>query len=711
MRRKEVAERKQSDIEHNVLLIGDARKNRAIHDFVSSLSELKEYDKCTSLAKGIYKTNTQDFDIIIIDYFLSDGTALDFLHHQKVMGRANSTVIILMDKPSYPMSLCAYRKGANQVIVKDQDKHYLHLLEKVMNRIFKLNKMEFSNSCKNLNINHALIGLDLSCKVNFLNSAAVGYLGKSLTEVMGKDLFDVLPRMDLSIKELISECLQLAKWAKQPQPIGRVSLANIESNLVKVELMVYPIFLNDKEISGFILSMQESAWGETQRENNEKQYYDALTGVFSREGLLNRLNQVIVYSGRYHQNCAIIHIDVDGFKAINDALGHSAADELLKMIANRISHLTRDVDVVSRVGADEFILVAPNIQRPQNAARIADKIMRAFKQPFSLNEVQHFLTLSIGIALYPNDANSLESILQCANSAKNTAKSNGKNNYQFYKSSLTQEAGHIVSLANDLHIAIEKNQFELYFQPQVDCRDYKVIGLEALIRWNHPQKGMISPALFIPIAEQMGMICEVGRWVMNKSFESVLTFEQQGVTDFVLGINLSVNQFMRESFIDEVEQCLKRYKISPSRIEFEITESIFAHDIPYIIEKLNTLKEMGFQLVMDDFGTGYSCLSYLKDLPLEGIKIDRSFVQSMGGTDKNQYLAIVSAIITLAKQLNIKTLAEGIETIEQAQYLADLGCDHLQGFYFARPLPMQDCLEYLNKHINYDKEQNPPATG
>lgn len=697
---------------YNLLVIGDARKNRPLHDFLANLPKLNRVEKSASLAKGIIKTTSHDFDIIIIiDYFLADGTALDFLHHQKVTRKLNVPVIVLMESPSYPMSLCAYRKGASQVIIKDNQKNYLIMLQKVLARLFKLNKIELSHSVKKVNINHALIGLDLSYNVNFMNSAAAGYFGKSLSEVMNKNLFDVFPQIELSIKELILECLHLAKWAKQPQPIGRINFADIDNDIAKVDLMIYPIFLNENEISGFVLSMQESSAIESKNDVNEIKNFDSLTGVYNREGLINRLNQILVYCGRYHQNCALIHIDVDGFKAINDALGHTKADDLLRMIANRISGLIREVDIFSRIGADEFVIVSPNIQTPENAARIADKVMNAFKKPFKIDGLQHFLTLSIGIALYPNDADRLDSILQCANSAKMMAKNNGKNNYQFYKSTLTKEAKNIVLLANDLHVAVRKNQLELFFQPQVNSKDFGLIGLEALLRWRHPTKGMISPALFIPIAEQMGMICEIGRWVIKKSFESIVYFEKQGFQNFLLAVNLSVNQFMRDDFIDDIKQYLKTYKIDPARIEFEITESIFAHDTPYIIDKLNQLKEMGFHLVMDDFGTGYSCLSYLKDLPLEGIKVDRTFVQCMDSQNKNQHIAIISAIITLAKQLGIKTLAEGIETIEQAHYLMDLGCDDLQGFYFSRPLPMEDCLEYLAAHRDRDENLQPPAVG
>ncbi len=683
---------------YRILVIGESVSSQALGKKLVEHPDIEAIITSADLSESCRISVEQKIDIIIVDFFLKDGTALDCLQHQSLTNKQNKAVIVLIESASYPMIFCAYRKGAHQVVVKDKSQQYIGLIQKIISRLYKYQDNDSNAPGARVNINHAMIGLDLQYKVKFLNAAAVGYMGKSFSALIGKDMLQVMPGLDKIEQDLIIESLGLAKSTKQPQPIGAIRMASIEHDLAKVDLIVHPIFSKGDTVSHFIVSMQESVMAQGNRATHEwMQNMDSLTGTLNHEAFLNRLNHILLYSERYEQGCAVLHLDVDGFKAVNDALGYALANQLLKMIANRIKGIIREVDVISRVGADEFILVLTHTDKPEDSARLADKIMRVFKAPFMLEGVDHFLTLSIGIALFPSDAKNMESILHCASGALSVAKSKGKNNYQFYKADVTRSATNVVSLANDLHVALERNQFELYFQPQVSVTDFHVIGLEALIRWHHPEKGMISPALFIPIAEQMGMICDIGQWVIEESCRSIVLFEKSGYKDFILGVNLSVNQFMREQFLSEIDECIERYNVSPSRIEFEITESIFAHDSSYIIQKLNMLKAKGFQLVMDDFGTGYSCLSYLTDLPLEGIKIDRAFVQAMDGADKNKFIGIVSAIITLAQQLEIKTLAEGIESLEQAQYLAALGCDHLQGFYFSKPLSMVDCLHYLQK--------------
>ncbi len=679
-------------------MIGKTKTSHDLASVVSGHAAVAQVMTSQDLETSLRMSVTNKIDIVIIDFFLKDGTALDYLQHQSLTNRHHEVVIVLIDNASYPMSFCAYRKGAFQVFIKDEKKLYCNLIQKFITRLCQ-REVEGDNIVgKQVNINHALIGVNLQCQIDFLNTAALGYLSKPFAELIGSNVFQMMSGLGEPEKDLIKDSIALAQTTLQPQPIGSVRFAGIEHDLTKVDLMVHPIFLGKDSLKGFIISMQESVFAQGNRAANEwVQNSDTLTGALNHEAFLNRLHHTLIYSSRYEQSCAILHIDVDGFKTINDALGHELANQLLKMIANRITGLIREVDIIARVGADEFILVLPHTNKPEDSACMADKIMKAFKKPFILEEEQHFLTISTGIALFPQDANNMGNILQCADSALSLAKNKGKNNYQFYKADVTRAATNIVSLANDLHVALEKNQFELYFQPQVSVTDFNIIGLEALIRWHHPEKGMISPALFIPIAEQMGMICDIGFWVIEHACQSITWFESQGYTDFVLGVNLSVNQFMREEFIDEIKACIQRYGVLPERIEFEITESIFAHDTPHIIDKLNILKTMGFQLVMDDFGTGYSCLSYLKDLPLDGIKVDRAFVSSMDGEDKHKFIAIISAIVTLAQQLNIKTLAEGIENFEQAQYLTELGCNHLQGFYFSKPLPAGGCLQFLQQ--------------
>lgn len=477
---------------YNALVIGDSVLNPELIKLLSEHQQIQEVITSCDLATGFCVSVGSQIDIVIIDFFLMDGTALDYLQHQNLQSKHLETVIVLIDKASYPMSLCAYRKGADQVIVKDQKQAYLALIQSAISRLCKRSLNNVDAAGMRVNINHAMIGINLQYQIVFLNEAAAGYLGKTFSELIGKDVCQVIAGLDEAEKELVTENLTLAQSTRQPQPIGCFRLANIDHDLAKVDLMVSPIFLGNDTLSGFIISMQESAIVQGGRAAQERmQNIDAVTGVLNYEALLNRLNTTLSYSAQYKQDCAVLHLDVDGFKAMNDALGHILANQLLKTIAYRIGATIREGDIISRVGADEFIIVLSHTKKAEDSACMADKNMRAFKKPFILEDEKYFLTLSIGIALFPHDATTMENILQCADSAVSLAKSNGKNNYQFYKPDVTREATSVVTFANDLHVALDHNQFELYFQPQVRVGDFAVIGLEALIRWHHPEKGIV----------------------------------------------------------------------------------------------------------------------------------------------------------------------------------------------------------------------------
>jgi diguanylate cyclase (GGDEF)-like protein len=429
---------------------------------------------------------------------------------------------------------------------------------------------------------------------------------------------------------------------------------------------------------------------------------DDLTGLFNRKAFLHRLEHAISYCNRYHTKCAVMFVDLDGFKPINDALGHACGDELILQAANRIQSIVRDSDILARVGGDEFMVLLTHVNHPNDAARVAIKINRALHPPFEINNNKYHITASIGIAIYPNDSSEANKLIQYADCAMSMVKKRGKNDYQYYKSDLNVEAEKMMRISNDLRLAIESNQLQLYFHPQLCAKSGELVGLEALLRWNHPELGMVPPTLFIPIAEEMGFIGNIGQWVLIKACESYLSWQEQGLTDFTVSVNLSIKELQSEYFVERIAQCIEHYPIDPKRLQFEITESIFANDAQAIIDKLHQLKSMGFQIAMDDFGTGYSCLSYLKDLPIDVIKIDRSFVQCLTFQDSQRHRSIIAAIIDLAKRLDMTTLAEGVETEEQAEYLRSIGCEHFQGFLFAKPMPFEETTNYIRKILHND---------
>lgn len=693
----------------NVLVACKRADKDPIVEALISHREINQLYVTDKIAESLKICGDHCIDAIIIDFFMQDGSVLDFLQNNRAVVNARIPILVLSDQNAHALHVCAYRKGAAQVILKDEHNRYIKYLYKYIKKLHDDNILHIPIMQPKMNINNAVICVNKDLDITFLNAAATGYLSATQSNMIGKSILRIVKNVDIAMSRALKEGFRLAQDSHQPQPIGTFKLTKIEHDLSYIEIMLYPILNIHQHIDAYIVNLRERTITNQQDiERYQHHEYDYLTGVLNRESFMSRLNHVLIYCSRYDQNCAIVHLDIDGFKAMNDALGHRLADQLLKEVSKRIKILVRNVDILARIGADEFMLLLSHTNQLQDSARVADKLMQALKEPFVIEQNPYFVTMSVGIAMYPQDADTLDGIIQCANSALRLAKEKGRNNYQFYRPEFTRQATSVIELVNDMHIAMEKQEFDLYFQPQFCAQDQHLIGFEALLRWQHPTKGNISPALFIPIAEQMGMINEIGDWVIQRTCQTMHKLKLAGYTNFIMAINLSVQQLMREDFVDEIIKILAHYDVPAHRIELEITESIFAHDKPLIISKLQALQSAGFHIVMDDFGTGYSCLSYIKDLPLEGIKIDKAFVDELSSDAQSKFKAIISAIITLAQQLNIKTLAEGIESLEQATMLRNLGCDHLQGFLFAKPLSYDETLLFLEEKIEKD---NLSATG
>lgn len=687
----------------NVLVASKRADKDPLIERLVSHREINQLYVTDKIAESLKICSDYCIDLVIIDFFMQDGSVLDFLQNNLAIIDSHIPILVLSEQNAYALHLCAYRKGVAQVIFKDEKNRYIKYLNKYIKKLHDDNIEHIPIMRPKTNINNAVIAVNKDLDIVFMNDAATGYLSVIQEEVVGKSILDIMKNLNNRMSQALKEGFHLTRDSYQPQPIGVFKLTNIEHDFSYIEVMLYPILTAAHTIEAYIINIRERTVANQQISEHYQQHeYDYLTGVLNRESFMSRLNHMLTYSSRYEQNCAILHLDIDGFKAMNDALGHSLADQLLKDVSKRIKTLVRNVDILARIGADEFMLLLSHTNQLQDSARVADKLMQALKAPFIIDDNRYFVTMSIGIAMYPQDADNLDNIIQCANSALTLAKDAGRNNYQFYKPESTRQAASVIELANDMHIAMERQEFDLHFQPQICAKDHHLIGFEALIRWQHPTKGNISPALFIPIAEQMGMINEIGDWVIHRTCQAIREIEIAGYANFIVAINLSVQQLMREDFVNEIISTLEHYDVPAHRIELEITESIFVQDKLMITNKLQALQSAGFHIVMDDFGTGYSCLSYIKDLPLEGIKIDKAFVDELTTEAQSKFKAIISAIITLAQQLNIKTLAEGIETSEQAILLRKLGCDYLQGFLFSKPLSYEETLLFLEEKIDKD---------
>jgi diguanylate cyclase (GGDEF)-like protein/PAS domain S-box-containing protein len=436
---------------------------------------------------------------------------------------------------------------------------------------------------------------------------------------------------------------------------------------------------------------------------NELVNHDPLTGLPNRRLLNELLEHGLRRAGRENHQLALLFIDLDRFKTINDSLGHQVGDKLLHEAATRISICMRDSDIVARFGGDEFVVMMDMIKNPKDAALVAQKIIDALAVEFIIDSKEIFISASIGISVFPRDGDSAESLINAADVAMYQVKNKGKNNHCFYSDDLSKGALERFNMENQLRRALERDQFEVYYQPQVCLLSGDIIGAEALIRWNHPDLGLVSPATFIPVAEETGLIVQIGEWVLRQAALQVMCWIADGYAMQWISVNVSGVQIMRSNFADTVYGILVETDCNPAALELEVTESTVMQNTEYVIETFDRIKQLGLRLAIDDFGTGYSSLSNLKRLPLDKIKIDQSFVRGLPN-DQND-AAIANAIYAMALSLGLSVIAEGVETLAQAEFLKTMGCHEGQGYLYSRPLT---ALAFSQLLAEKKQEKEPP---
>ena len=413
--------------------------------------------------------------------------------------------------------------------------------------------------------------------------------------------------------------------------------------------------------------------------------HDALTELPNRIVLDERIQHAINSSERGSRRFALYFLDLDGFKAVNDSLGHRVGDSLLKELGARLRNNLRKQDLVARFGGDEFVILVEDVADAANAAAIAEKLFDSFAEEFDLLESGLTVSPSIGIALYPENGETIEVLLKNADAAMYQAKAAGRNTYRFFEPTMNLAARRTMQIQRGLYAGLRLNQFSLDFQPKFDCRHGHLLGLEALLRWSHPELGQVSPDEFIPVAERAGLIGRLGQWVVEETCRQIRTWDAEGAARVKVAINLSVNQLSSVDLADDMAAILSQHGVEPERVMFEITESVAMHDTEANIAAVGKLHAMGFDLSIDDFGTGYSSLSYLQKFAVGQLKVDRSFVHALDRKDEKS-MAIVSTIIGLAHSLKMVVVAEGVETSEQLELLIEMKCDQVQGFLLGRPV-------------------------
>jgi diguanylate cyclase (GGDEF)-like protein/PAS domain S-box-containing protein len=438
----------------------------------------------------------------------------------------------------------------------------------------------------------------------------------------------------------------------------------------------------------------------TERRRSEERiqylaYYDGLTLLPNRSLFTQRVDQTLAHARRHDRQFAILFIDLDRFKIVNDALGHDAGDELLQEIAKRLQDCLREDDTVARLGGDEFVVLL-EISDEKHAATVARKILSNIAQALPLGDGEHQVTASVGIAIYPHDGVNHQTLMKHADIAMYLAKEQGKNNYQFYSDTSKDRSVQQLTLESNLRRALRRNEFLLHYQPKMDLNTREITGVEALLRWQHPELGLVLPSRFIPLAEETGLIVPMGKWVLRTACAQIMQWQKQGLSGFPVAVNLSPRQFFDKGLVKDVADIIKETGVDPALLEFEITESMVMYKTGKAIALLTKLKSLGIRLAIDDFGTGYSSFALLKRFPIDTIKIDRSFIKDIPRGIQDS--ALTNAIISMGKALNLKIIAEGVEKKEQMLFLQRNACDEMQGAFFSKPLPGDDIVPLCSQH-------------
>ncbi|WP_096701589.1 EAL domain-containing protein [Magnetospirillum sp. 15-1] len=526
--------------------------------------------------------------------------------------------------------------------------------------------------------------------IEYVNRAFVLVSGYSEDEVLGRN-----PRLLKSGETVASayrdmwHCLSSgATWQ------GELCNRAKDGSLFWEYATISPIRDDDGTVTHF-MAVKENI---TQRKETELQLvhqatHDTLTGLPNRVLLEDRVYHAIEVAKREGGRIGLMFLDLDRFKIVNDSLGHVAGDQLLKVVADRLRHTLRRSDTVARLGGDEFVVVLTHFQSSSELAEVAEKIAAALDEPVELSGHKVHVGASIGIALYPDDGDNFNALMKDADTAMYRAKQKGRNTFCFYDSHMNDEALDRLKLEEALRRALVRGEFQLFYQPQVDLQTGLTSGVEALIRWNSPERGQVSPGLFIPVAEESNLISMIGWWVLEESCRQLAAWREDGLTGLKVAVNVSGRQFLNHALVECISDLMAQYQILPNQLEIELTESTVMAEPDRAIEQLNRLREIGIQVSVDDFGTGYSSLSYLKRLPLSTIKVDRSFVHDVNNQSDNA--AIVSAILGLADALDMSIVAEGVETEGEEQHLKDAGCIKVQGFRYAKPMPADQLAAWM----------------
>src|SRR5450631_4215255 len=700
--------RKDDAMHQTVLLIhDDIGRAKVVKDaLLNSLDGffvVEWVELCSEGLRRLGRDGRERIAAVLVNLFLPDSQGLETFD-RLFKTSPDVPVLVLSSLGHEDTAKQAVQRGAQDYLLEDHLDSYLlpkalrNMLERASNAEALFREKERAQVTLN-SIGDAVVCTDVSGNVTFLNPIAKALAGWPANEAIGQPFADVFRIIDVLDRrravDLMGLVIETNKTLNLPEGSVLIRRDGIES---AIEDSTAPIHDRRGRVSGGVMVFHDvtQARAMAQKMSHLAQY-DYLTDLPNRLLLNDRLTQAISAAHRHQQHLAVLFVDVDRFKHVNDSLGHLIGDKLLLLIAHRLVANVRGSDTVSRQGGDEFVILLSSIAHAEDAALIANKILNSLGKLHRINEHDLQITVSVGIGIYPADGTDAETLVRNADIAMLNAKDNGRNNYQFFKPDMNEHALERQSLESGLRYALEQREFVLYYQPKMDLETQAITGAEALIRWRQPGRGIVLPEKFIPIAEQCGYIVPIGRWVLREACRQIQGWLDAGLAPMPVAINISAVELRSKNFVRGVGAVLEDTGLDPRYLEFELTETALMQDPKSTVAVLKSLQEIGVRLTLDDFGTGYSSLSYLKRFPIDALKIDKSFVRGLciNTGDAN----IVSAVINMGKSFRLRVIAEGVETRQQFLRLQAQQCAEGQGYYFQAPVAANEFGKLLKSAL------------
>jgi diguanylate cyclase (GGDEF)-like protein/PAS domain S-box-containing protein len=657
----------------------------------------------TSLAEGLERLKSDGISVVLLDLFLSDSQGIETF--DKLLRAAPRVpILILSALVDEDMARQAVRRGAKDYLLKGNLGTYS--LPQTLRNIVERSSLEESafvemeRSRVTLDsIGDAVLSIDMTGTVTYLNRVAEHLTGWPQREAVGQPLAQIFQIIDGVTREPAPDPMATAIQQHRTVSLTRnCVLIRRDGQESAIEDATAPICDSAGETTGAVIVFRDiDAARASALEMSRLAQHDPLTDLPNRSLLTQRLTQAIVLAARHHRNLALLFIDLDHFKNVNDTLGHATGDKLLQSVAERLANSVRKSDTVSRQGGDEFVVLLSEIERKEDAALAAENLITAVTAmyPIALHELA--ITASIGISIYPDDGEDAQTLLMAADTAMYHAKDHGRNRCQLFSKDMKARAIERQSLEDDIRAALRRQEFVLHYQAQIDLETGAIIGTEALIRWHHPTRGLLFPGQFISVAEECGLIVPIGQWVLREACRQTRAWLDAGLRPMHVAVNISALEFRNRHFLEGVRSILEDTGLEPSYLELEVTESVLMHDAKATALMLEGLKAMGVQLAIDDFGTGYSSLSYLTRFQIDALKIDQSFVQAITPDPGS---IVLGAVIGMAKSLKHRVIAEGVETPHQLASLQAMHCGEGQGFLFHRPSDAKGFVDFLTTGIS-----------